>query len=182
MAAMPQPSADGQQPLQPSTQPGVSLMEPLVSFVAAFLLPIPWFRPMQRTDQAAWGQLLAEFNRRGVTVISNHPRCQEADLHGLYVRGSRTVVVCERGERSNTLRHEGWHLVQTLCLQGRPWLTAAQIEQQLSRDDQIELQTLVQPQRRQREAEARAMAQLTTNTYLEELNNACAERLVRQPE
>jgi len=91
-------------------------------------------------------------------------------------------VVCERGDRSSTLRHEGWHLVQSLCLQGRPWLSSQQIEQRLSRDDRLELQTLVQPDRWQREAEARAMARLRANDYLQELNRACTEHLLPQPQ
>jgi len=145
----------------------------------AFVLPLPFFRPAERTDAAAWSQLLAAFRERGVSVSSDHPRCREPDLYGLYVRGSRTVVVCERGDRSGTLRHEGWHLVQHLCLQGRPWLTPQQIEQRLSRDDRVELQILVQPERWQREAEARAMARRKTDDYLQELNRACSERLAR---
>lgn len=157
-------------------------MPSLLSLTAAFLLPFPLFRPMVRTDQAAWGQLLAEFNARGIAVSSDHPRCREPDLYGLYVRGSRTVVVCERGDRSNTLRHEGWHLVQSVCLNGRPWLSPEQIEERLSRDDRLELRVLVQPERRQREAEARAMARLATNDYLQDLNRACAERLTRRSE
>ena len=157
-----------------------TLMQALLTF--AFLLPLPFFRPAERTDQAAWGQLLAAFSERGVTVNSDHPRCQEPNLYGLYVRGSRTVVVCERGDRSSTLRHEGWHLVQSLCLQGRPWLSSQQIEQRLSRDDRLELQTLVQPDRWQREAEARAMARLRANDYLQELNRACTEHLLPQPQ
>jgi len=143
----------------------------------AFILPLPFFRPTPRTDPAAWGQLLAAFSQRGVMVTGDHPRCREPNLYGLYVRGSRTVVVCERGDRSATLRHEGWHLVQSLCLQGRPWLSPQQIEARLSRDDRRELQALVQPDRFAREAEARVMARLNAADYLAELNRACAERL-----
>lgn len=142
----------------------------------AFLLPLPLFRPVERTDQAAWEQLLAAFSQRGVTISSAHPRCQEPNLYGLYVRGSRTVVVCERGDRSSTLRHEGWHLVQHLCLRGRPWLSSEQVGERLSRDDRLELQVLVQPDRWQREAEARAMARFKTDAYLEALNQACGQR------
>lgn len=148
----------------------------------AFLLPLPFFRTGERTDPAAWTQLLAAFNERGVAVSSEHPRCREPDLYGLYVRGTRTVVVCERGDRSSTLRHEGWHLVQSLCLQGRPWLNAEEIEQRLSREDRKELQVLVRPERWKHEAEARAMARLNTNNYLQEFNQACAERLVHPPQ
>lgn len=145
--------------------------------VLAFILPLPFLRPVERTNQAAWSQLLAAFTERGVMVTGVHPRCQEPSLYGLYVRGSRTVVVCPRGDQSSTLRHEGWHLVQSLCLGGRPWLSPEQTEQRLTRTDRRELQALVQPDRRPREAEARAMANLSVDDYLQELNRACAERL-----
>ena len=67
-------------------------------------------------------ELLAGFQSRGITVKSDHPRCRERGLEGLYVRGSTALVICPQGDRSITLRHEGWHLVQSLCLAGRPWL------------------------------------------------------------
>ncbi len=106
-------------------------------------------------------------------VSADHQRCSEPDLYGLYVRGSRTVVVCNRGDRTATLRHEGWHLVQSLCLKGQPWLTADEVDRGIDRQDRLELQALVQPERRQREAEARAMARLSNDRYLEELQRAC---------
>ena len=147
----------------------------------AFLLPIPLFRsPGERTNQAAWEQLVAEFNLRGVAVSSDHPRCQEPNLYGLYVRGSQTVVVCNRGDRSTTLRHEGWHLVQSLCLEGRAWLQTDAIERGLNNNDRAELQTLVQPERWQREAEARVMAKRSVSEYIQAMNEACTARLVRQ--
>jgi hypothetical protein len=147
----------------------------------AFLLPIPLFRSTgERTNQAAWEQLLAEFNRRGVAVSSDHPQCQEPNLYGLYVRGSQTVVVCNRGDRSSTLRHEGWHLVQSLCLQDRAWLQTDAIERGLSSSDRAELRVLVQPERWQREAEARVMAKLSVSDYIQAMDEACTERLVRQ--
>lgn len=150
--------------------------------IAAFLLPLPFVRPTERTDPQVWRQLVAAFDRRGVTVTSDHPRCREATLYGLYVRGTRTVVVCERGDRSATLRHEGWHLVQSLCLQGRPWLSPEQTAARLQRRDLRELQALVQPERRPREAEARAMAQLPVTAYLLELDRACPQRVDPPPE
>lgn len=147
----------------------------------AFLLPIPLFRSTgERTNQAAWEQLVAEFNLRGVVVSSDHPRCQEPNLYGLYVRGSQTVVVCNRGDRSTTLRHEGWHLVQSLCLEGRAWLQTDAIERGLNTNDRAELQTLVQPERWQREAEARVMAKRSVSDYIQAMNEACTARLVRQ--
>ena len=147
----------------------------------AFLLPIPLFRSTgERTNQAAWEQLVAEFNLRGVVVSSDHPRCQEPNLYGLYVRGSQTVVVCNRGDRSTTLRHEGWHLVQSLCLEGRAWLQTDAIERGLNTNDRAELQTLVQPERWQREAEARVMAKRSVSDYIQAMNEASRARLVRQ--
>lgn len=147
----------------------------------AFLLRIPLFRSTgERTNQAAWEQLVAEFNLRGVVVSSDHPRCQEPNLYGLYVRGSQTVVVCNRGDRSTTLRHEGWHLVQSLCLEGRAWLQTDAIERGLNNNDRAELQTLVQPERWQREAEARVMAKRSVSDYIQAMNEACRARLVRQ--
>jgi hypothetical protein len=144
----------------------------------AFILPIPLGRPAPvRTDPQAWQSLEAAFRARGVAVVGHHPRCSEAGLFGLYVRGSRSVVVCPRGDRSDTLRHEGWHLVQSLCLGGRPWLSPQQVQASLSRQDRRDLQRLVSSDRWWREAEARAMARMSVPSYLGELNRACAERL-----
>ena len=145
--------------------------------LVAFILPLPFLRPTPRTDTATWQQVLAAFEGRGIRVLEQHPRCREPDLDGLYVRGLREVVVCPRGDRSLTLRHEGWHLVQSLCLGDGPWLPAELIERRLTRQDRAELQALVQPQRRLREAEARVMAQLSARDYLSELDRACRERL-----
>jgi len=140
-------------------------------------LPLPLPRSVPRTDPAAWRQLLEGFQHRGVLVSTSHPRCAERDLEGLYVRGRREVVVCPRGEPSTTLRHEGWHLVQSLCLAGGAWLEAGTVEARLSRGDRRELQLLVSPERRPREAEARVMAQLAPAAYLEAMDQACAGRL-----
>ena len=139
----------------------------------AFLIPLPFGRREHVQDLAGWNALLNAFQSRGVAVLNSHPRCQEPDLDGLYVRGRRDVVVCERGDRSLTLRHEGWHLVQSLCLSGRPWLPKDQIERLLTQQDSRELEALVSAERRWREAEARAMANLDVKTYLQELDRAC---------
>jgi len=147
----------------------------------AFILNLPFLRPATpRTDPRAWNELLAAFNTRGVEVSSEHPRCREPTLDGLYVRGQRKVVVCERGDRALTLRHEGWHLAQSLCLLDAPWLSDGDIAQALTRQDRLELDALVQPDRRRREAEARAMANLPQARYLELLEQACLQRLPAQ--
>ena len=144
----------------------------------AFILNLPFLRPATpRTDPRAWGELLAAFQARGVIVSSEHPRCREPNLDGLYVRGQRRVLVCARGDRALTLRHEGWHLVQSLCLLDAPWLSDGDIAQALTRQDRLELDALVQPERRRREAEARAMANRPQVRYLEALEQAWLKRL-----
>ncbi|MFM7362342.1 MAG: hypothetical protein ACKO25_11090 [Cyanobium sp.] len=141
-------------------------------------VPLPGRRPAApRPDWAAWAEMLADYQQRGVAVVGSHPRCAEPNLDGLYIRGRSEVVVCPRGEPSTTLRHEGWHLVQSLCLGGRPWIEPAQIERLLSRDDRRELQALVAPERRHREAEARVMARQSPAVYLQAMDRACACRL-----
>lgn len=152
----------------------------MAPLLLAFL--IPFLRPQQietGADPAAWLQLIADFQARGVRVRSDHPRCAEPDLDGLYRRGDRELVVCERGDRSLTLRHEGWHLVQTLCLHGRPWLSHGEVEQRLQDRDRRELEQLVSPDRRGREAEARVMAVLPVARYLQEVDQACRLMLPR---
>ncbi|MFM9041262.1 MAG: hypothetical protein ACKOHJ_03265 [Vulcanococcus sp.] len=148
----------------------------------AFVIPIPFFRPvLEHTNQGAWNELVAAFSQRGVAVSGDHPRCRERDLYGLYVRGSKRVVVCDRGDRSNTLRHEGWHLVQSLCLRDRQWLEPAVVERRLSREERLELRQLSQPERWHREAEARVIARLSVNDYLQEMSKACAHTASMQP-
>ena len=147
----------------------------LFSLVLGFLIPLPFGRPAApQTDAASWSALLTAFQERGIAVLADHPRCREPNLDGLYVRGRREVVVCERGDRSSTLRHEGWHLVQSLCLSGRPWLERSEVDHKLSRQDQRELAVLVAPERWWREAEARVMAKLPVVSYLAVLDQACA--------
>jgi hypothetical protein len=70
--------------------------------------------------------------------------------------------------------------VQSLCLLDAPWLSDGDIAQALTRQDRLELDALVQPERRRREAEARAMANLPQDRYLETLEQACLNRLPAQ--
>jgi hypothetical protein len=149
----------------------------VAGLMVAFLIPLPFPQTSPRPDGRAWRELLAGFRERGVAVVTTHPRCREPDLVGLYVRGRTEVVICPRGEPSTTLRHEGWHLVQHLCLVGSTWLAPQTVEARLSRGDRRELELLVSPERRPREAEARVMAQLPPQAYLQAVDRACAGRL-----
>jgi hypothetical protein len=156
---------------------------PQVSMALALALSVPALLgiPPQALARGDWAALVSGVQTRGITVRSDHPRCAERDLEGLYLRGQREVVVCPRGDRSITLRHEGWHLVQTLCLAGRPWLDPAAVQRQLGRRDRREVQALVPPAQWQREAEARVMARLTPDRYFEQWDRACAGRLSPPP-
>lgn len=145
--------------------------------LVAFLIPLPMPSSGPRPDRRAWQELLAGFQARGVAVLTTHPRCREPDLDGLYVHGRPEVVVCPRGEPSTTLRHEGWHLVQNLCLGGGTWLVPQSVEAHLSRSDRKELELLVRPQRRPWEAEARVMARVGPREFLKAVDQACQGRL-----
>ena len=123
---------------------------------------------------AQFDRLRLEFERRGYPVLDDHPRCQsEPDLYGLYTRGKRSVVVCQRGNRAETLLHEGWHLVQSLCLHSVAWLDDQAVASALSDLDRRELAILVQPSRWKREAEARAMAYRPPTEYFAAMDKAC---------
>ena len=145
--------------------------------VLAFVIMLPFHRSKPRTDANAMRELVGGFESRGVKVVTDHPRCSEATLEGLYVRGSREVVVCRRGDQSNTLRHEGWHLVQTLCLDSTPWLSTGEIEQGLTGQDRKEMLAFVKRDSWPREAEARVMSQLTPKLFFESVDRACSTRL-----
>ena len=145
--------------------------------VVAFVIMLPFHRSQPRTDESAMRDLMAGFESHGVKVVTDHPRCGEATLEGLYVRGRREIVVCQRGDQSNTLRHEGWHLVQTLCLANTPWLTTEEIERGLTRQDRKELVVFVNRNSWQREAEARVMAQLKPMPFFEAIDEAFSTRL-----
>lgn len=119
-------------------------------------------------------EAIAAFEQRGFVIRRDHPRCAEPQLFGLYVRGRREVVVCPKGNQLETLLHEGWHGVQSLCLRGTPLVGSDALLRQLGRRDRRELQLLYRPDQWQREAEARVMAREPLGRYVEALNRACA--------
>lgn len=71
-------------------------------------------------SQDRFASALRHFEQRGFQVRLDHPRCASEGLFGLHIRGTATVVVCPRGNRLETLLHEGWQGVQSLCLRDRP--------------------------------------------------------------
>ena len=126
-------------------------------------------------------QAIAAFEQRGFVIRREHPRCAEPQLFGLYVRGRREVVVCPKGNQLETLLHEGWHGVQSLCLRGTPLVGSDALLRQLGRRDRRELQLLYSPDQWQREAEARVMAREPLGRYLEALDRACAAPAPQAP-
>ena len=118
-------------------------------------------------------EAIAAFEQRGFVIRREHPRCAEPQLFGLYVRGRREVVVCPRGNQLETLLHEGWHAVQTVCLNGTPLLGSEVLLHQLDRRDRRELERLYAPTQWPREAEARLMAREPLDRYLQALDRAC---------
>jgi len=126
-------------------------------------------------------EAIAAFEQRGFVIRREHPRCAEPQLFGLYVRGRREVVVCPRGNQLETLLHEGWHAVQSLCLREKPLLGLDELLPRLGRRDRLELQVLYRPERWQREAEARVMAREPLNRYLQTLDQACTAAVPAAP-
>jgi hypothetical protein len=126
-------------------------------------------------DSSDLGQIEQAFVSRGIGIQWNHPRCREVDLFGMYLRVQRLVVVCPRGNQRETLMHEGWHAIQSLCLNGAPLLPVEDMLRRLSSRDRRELQLLYQPQQWQREGEARLMATQSLDRYLKSVDDACKE-------
>ena len=126
-------------------------------------------------------EAIAAFEQRGFVIRREHPRCAEPQLFGLYVRGRREVVVCPRGNQLETLLHEGWHAVQSLCLRGTPLLGSDALLHQLGRRDRRELQLLYRPDQWPREAEARLMAREPLDRYLQTLDRSCTAAVPEAP-
>ncbi len=145
--------------------------------LVALWLAVPLPRAEARAAETTWQVLVAGFKARGVMVVTNHPRCRQPSLDGLYKRGRTEVVVCLRGEPSTTLRHEGWHLVQHLCLDGRRWLAPEAVDAGLSPRDQEILYLQVPMERWAREGEARVMAHKPPAAYFQAMDQACRGRL-----
>ena len=143
---------------------------------AALLQPLGAIARGDRLQEA-----IAAFEQRGFVIRREHPRCAEPQLFGLYVRGRREVVVCPKGNQLETLLHEGWHGVQSLCLRGTPLVGSDALLRQLGRRDRRELQLLYRPDQWQREAEARVMAREPLGRYLEALDRACAAPAPQAP-
>ena len=129
----------------------------------------------------AFEALLAAFQQRGFLVVLNDPRCSDPLLHGFYERLARRIVICPRGNRNETLLHEGWHAVQSRCLKGKPMLSDGQLEKGLTRMDRKEMGQLYDPSKWRREAEARVMARVRVENYFAIVDQVCQPVAAAQP-
>jgi len=131
--------------------------------------------PLKAANQAStFNSMVLTFQNYGFEVVGNHPRCvQEPNLFGLYIRGTRRIVVCPRGNQLDTLMHEGWHAVQARCRRGKPLLTEQFLRANLSRADLRDIDALYSAKSWHREAEARAMAAQQIPLYLSHLESSC---------
>ena len=140
---------------------------------AASLVLLALLPQAARAERWSFQRLVEAFEQRGFTVLGGHPRCAERGLYGLYLRESRRIVVCPRGNLNDTLLHEGWHAVQSRCLRGAPFLGEEELRRGLSRRDQRDLARLYGEGRWQREAEARVMARRDPAAYLRLVDELC---------
>ena len=139
-------------------------------YVIAFLL---W--PLVCHASSSLDEVRQQFEQRNVKVVSDHPRCAERNLFGLYVRGHQQVVICPRGNQTNTLLHEGWHLVQARCLKRMVYLGEEWLREVLSWRDRRDLDVLYQSGQWQREAEARYMANQSIDRYFAAFDALCSK-------
>jgi len=126
------------------------------------------------SNAATFNSMVTTFQNYGFEVVSTHQRClMEPNLFGLYIRGTRKIVVCQRGNQLDTLMHEGWHAVQARCRKGKPLLTDEYLRANLSRADLRDIDALYSAKSWHREAEARAMAAQQIPLYMSHLESSC---------
>jgi len=142
-----------------------------IAQVAAIMVLLMW--PRAATARPSFDSVRQQFEQRMVQVVTDHPRCRERALFGLYTRGQQQVVVCPRGDQANTLLHEGWHLVQSRCLKGLPYLGEEWLKQGLPWRDRRDVDVLYREEQWRREAEARYMANQTLERYFEAFDAVC---------
>jgi hypothetical protein len=130
--------------------------------------------PAMASNAATFNSMVTTFQNYGFEVVSTHQRClMEPNLFGLYIRGTRKIVVCQRGNQLDTLMHEGWHAVQARCRKGKPLLTDEYLRANLSRADLRDIDALYSAKSWHREAEARAMAAQQIPLYMAHLESSC---------
>lgn len=131
--------------------------------------------PLRAANQAGtFNSMVLTFQNYGFEVVGNHPRCvQERNLFGLYLRGTRKIVVCQRGNQLDTLMHEGWHAVQARCRRGKPLLTEEFLRANLSRADLRDIDALYSAKSWHREAEARVMAAQQIPLFMSHMESSC---------
>ena len=112
----------------------------------------------------------------------DHPLCRQG-LFGAYVPKDDVVFICQGNhdkgdyqELLGTLKHEGWHVVQRKCNNGRAALRDEQIRPHLKPRDRRSLHGY-HPRQTRAEAEARVVEQIPTTGWLNGVRAYCAALL-----
>ena len=97
---------------------------------------------------------------------------------GYYSPTEETIFICQMNhggdyeEILGTLKHEGWHAVQTKCNSGRAALSDNEIRARIRTRDMASLSAYPNEQRRL-EAEARVFELLSTSDWIDSLYRYC---------
>lgn len=112
-----------------------------------------------------------------VLWIKSHPLCGPG-LLGAYIPRMDTVFICQSNLNRNyrmlveTLRHEGWHVVQYKCNKYRAAFSDEEIRPHLRKTDQFNLHSY-HPRQQRAEAEARMIQQVPTEAWIRGVRAYC---------
>ena len=134
------------------------------------------------TDELRDIEQLIENLGTPVKWAMTHPLCRQG-LFGAYVPKVDIIFICQ-GNHDNgdyqellgTLKHEGWHVVQRKCNNGRAALRDPQIRAHLKPRDKRSLHGY-HPKQTRSEAEARVVEQIPTAGWLNGVRAYCAQLL-----
>ena len=130
-------------------------------------------------------QIESRIERLGARVFwmrMNTGTCAQRGLLGVYDLRKRTVFMCQQRLRSSseplidTLKHEGWHAVQSICNGWRPVLGDHKIRALLSQSDKEILRESYDESQHRMEAEARAIENVPTEAYLRGVDHYCRDQ------
>jgi hypothetical protein len=118
--------------------------------------------------------------RTGTQVIwvMGRRKCKSHSLMGCYSESERSIYICQSNhggdyeEILGTLKHEGWHAVQSSCNSGRAALSDDDIRARMRIRD-IEALKEYPPEQRRLEAEARVFELLSTSEWIDSLYKYC---------
>jgi hypothetical protein len=113
-----------------------------------------------------------------IVWVIGRKKCKAHSLMGYYSPSEETIYICQLNhggdyeEILGTLKHEGWHAVQTKCNSGRAALSDNEIRARIRTRDMASLAEYPDEQRRL-EAEARVFELLSTSEWIDSLYKYC---------